>query len=328
MRWFLDRQQPGRAAELGLALWPFWWRRSLFQSGIGWMNEVLTAGSTLTTEERAHAALVLGMLAFGHGDYHTAEPALGTAVALHEQLGDRHGAATASVALGLIIAATAPDAGEAMLRTATASFRDLRDPWGLAFALLSLGGALVLRERFAEAEPLLTESVAVARSADAAVFTSNALINLGGARMKLGKIRAAATALREALELAAATDERESIARALDALAAVAVTSADPDRGALLVGAAERVRSSIGARVWVADQASLKETLAPLTTSLAPACWRNGCRAEDASRSARCSATAPAKTSSCKDERRFDRRHRWPEAFAAEQPAAPPRGQP
>jgi hypothetical protein len=270
MRWFLDRQQPGRAAELGLALWPFWWRRSLFQSGIGWMDEVLTAGSTLTTEERAHAALVLGMLAFGHGDYHTAEPALGTAVALHEQLGDRHGAATASVALGLIIAATAPDAGEAMLRTATASFRDLRGPVGPGFrAALPRRGASTSRavrrsrtatDRKRGGSPLRRRSSLHQQRPDQPRMGTD----------ETREDRAAATALREALELAAATDERESIARALDALAAVAVTSADPDRGALLVGAAERVRSSIGARVWVADRASLKETLAALTTSLGP----------------------------------------------------------
>jgi hypothetical protein len=34
------------------------------------------------------------------------------------------------------------------------------------------------------------------------------------------------------------------------------------------MGAAERARSSIGARVWVADQPSVKETLAALEASL------------------------------------------------------------
>ena len=83
MREFLDRGGEGQAAELGLALWQFWWVHGLFRPGIGWMEEVLAHGPDLTEAERAHASLVLGMLRFGQGDHERALPALRAAVELH-----------------------------------------------------------------------------------------------------------------------------------------------------------------------------------------------------------------------------------------------------
>ena len=61
--------------------------------------------------------------------------------------------------------------------------------------------------------------------------------------------------LRESVKHAAALDNtRESLARALDALAAVAVAADDPEHSATLLGAAEGVRRSIGAVLWVTDR--------------------------------------------------------------------------
>ena len=110
-------------------------------SRVGWMNEV-SRGSTLTAEACACPPLVLGMLAFGHGIRHR-RAALQAAVALHDP-GRPPRPATESFARFDHLRHHAR-AGEAMLRTATASFRDLRIR-GLAFALLSLGVALLRRK--------------------------------------------------------------------------------------------------------------------------------------------------------------------------------------
>jgi tetratricopeptide (TPR) repeat protein len=264
----IDRGDHGRAAEMGLALWPFWWVHSLFRPGIGWMLAVLAGGSDLSPAERANADLALGMLAFGHGDDDLAADALRTAVDLHGSLGDDRAAATATVPLGLITAATDTDAGEEMLRRATAEFRRLHDGWGLSFALLSLGGAALFRDRFDDAVPLLEEGVDVARSAGTSVFLSHALVNLGLAYAGLGRLDAAEAALRDAITAAAALDSRETTARALDALAAVALAAGDPDRGALLSGTAERVRRSVGATVWTTDRPLHRRTQDTLAAEL------------------------------------------------------------
>jgi hypothetical protein len=63
-------------------------------------------------------------------------------------------------------------------------------------------------------------------------------------------------------------DNRESLARALDALAAVAETTGNPELGATLLGAGEGVRSSIGVGVWMTDRARHAETAARLRARL------------------------------------------------------------
>ena len=126
-----------------------------------------------------------------------------------------------------------------MLARAADTFRELDDQWGLAFASLNLGGALLLHHRYTEAIPHLEESLPHAREVKAEVFLSNALINLGWVHHWLGDVEAARARLREAIMHAAAPDNRESLGRALEALAAVAVTADDPELAATMFGAAE-----------------------------------------------------------------------------------------
>ena len=147
--------------------------------------------TTLSPAERADALLGFGTLSFGRGDYERAAPALATAIDLYSELGNVRRVATASVPLGVMRAVQEPDSGEDLLTDAAKTFRDLDDQWGLAFALLNLGGAVLLRDRYAEAVPHLEESVELARAVKAEVFLSNALINLGLARPGLGDLESA-----------------------------------------------------------------------------------------------------------------------------------------
>jgi tetratricopeptide (TPR) repeat protein len=158
--------------------------------------------------------------------------------------------------------------GEDLLARATATFRELDDPWGVAFALLNLGGALLLHHKYADAIPNLEESVSVARAMNADVILSNALINLGLVHQRLGDLESARRRLRDAVEHAIALDNRQSLARALDALAAVADSAGDAEHAATLLGAADGVRRSIGAGVWMTDQESHDATEARLRTEL------------------------------------------------------------
>jgi hypothetical protein len=62
------------------------------------------------------------------------------------------------VPLGLIQAVSDPNGGEDLLVQAVNTFRELADQWGLAFASLNLGGALLQHHRYADAIPHLEES--------------------------------------------------------------------------------------------------------------------------------------------------------------------------
>jgi tetratricopeptide (TPR) repeat protein len=133
---------------------------------------------------------------------------------------------------------------------------------------MNLGGALLLHHRYRDAIPHLEESIPLARAVRAEVFLSNALINLGLAHLDLGDLESARARLRESVQHAAVPDNRESLARALDALAAVAETAGNPELGATMLGAGEGVRSSIGVGVWMTDRVRQAETAARLRARL------------------------------------------------------------
>jgi predicted ATPase len=268
MRWSLDVGEGGRVARMAIAMWPFLWIAGLLSESVEVVQQVLVDETALSAAERAHARLGLGMLAFGQGDYERAAPALETAIDIYTQLGDVQHAATASVPLGVINAVWDPSRGEDLLTSAADTFRELDDEWGIAFASLNLGGALLLHHRYADAIPHLEESLQHAGEVKAEVFLSNALINLGLAHHRLGDIEVARARLREAVKHAAVPDNKESLGRALEALAAVAVAAGDPELAGTLFGAADGVRRAIGAGVWVTDRAGHDETAAQLRTQL------------------------------------------------------------
>jgi predicted ATPase len=268
LRWSLELKESGRVARMAVAMWPFLWIAGLLSESVEVVQQALVDETALSAAERAHAHLGLGMLAFGQGDYERAAPALETAIELYTDLGDALHVATASVPLGVIQAVWDPNGGEDLLAQAVNTFRELDDQWGLAFASLNLGGALLQHHRYTEAIPHLEESLQHARVVKAEVFLSNALINLGWVHHWLGDVEAARQRLREAVKHAAVPDNRESLGRALEALSAVWVTGGDPELAATLFGAADGIRRSIGAGIWMTDRASHDQTAAELQTML------------------------------------------------------------
>ena len=268
LRWSLEVKEGGRVARMAVAMWPFLWIAGLLSESVEVVQQALLDETALSTAERAHAQLGLGMLAFGQGNYERAAPALQTAIDLYNELGDNRHVATARVPLGVIQAVWDPNGGQDLLAQAADAFRELDDQWGLAFASLNLGGALLLHHRYADAIPHLEESLQHARAVKADVFLSNALINLGWVHQRLGDLEAARAPLREAVEHAAVPDNRESLGRALEALAAVSVTAGEPELAATLFGAADGVRRSIGAGIWMTDRASHDQTAEQLRTQL------------------------------------------------------------
>jgi predicted ATPase len=268
LRWSLEANEGGRVARMAVAMWPFLWIAGLLSESVEVVQQALVDETALSAAERADGHLGLGMLAFGQGDYERAAPALETAIELYSELGDARHVATASVPLGVIQAVWDPNGGEGLLARAADTFRELDDQWGLAFASLNLGGALLLHHRYTEAIPHLEESLQHARTVKAEVFLSNALINLGWVHHWLGDAEAARKRLREAIKHAAVPDNRESLGRALEALAAVSVTAGDPELAATMFGAADGVRRSIGTGVWMTDRTSHDQTAAELQTKL------------------------------------------------------------
>jgi predicted ATPase len=267
MSWALGEHDPGRVVRMASALWPFWWIRSSFADAIDLLRRAQEQQG-MTRHEQLLADLVLGLMAFGHGDEGLAVSCLEKVVSSSEA--QPRELATARIPLGLVLAVQGDDAAIDHLRSAAEEFRALDDQWGLAFALMSLGGGLVLLNRHEEALHALHESVALADALDADVFLSNALTNLGWACLGTGRTAEARAPLLRSLSRALETNNADSLARGLDAIAALALAVGKPREGAMLLGAADATRTSVGSGIWPTDRVSNSGTTTGIRSALSP----------------------------------------------------------
>lgn len=252
--WSLEHDDPGAVARAGSVIWKFWWVRSLFLEGMEWMQRAKACPKPLTPRESADVDFVIGMLAFGHGNYPLAGEALAKAREAYEQLGYIRGAALTWISLGVVDAVAGKPEGEQLLWRAVNMLREMSDDWAAAFALFGSARVLLIEGKFSEAVPLLSESSERAQRAGSRTLLSFALVNLGWARMGIGDLAGAKRAMLRSLQEASSMDARESIARAIEAVAAAAMNEAEGEKAAILFGAAEAVRRSIGAVIWVPDR--------------------------------------------------------------------------
>ncbi len=155
--------------------------------------------------------------------------------------------------LGSVIAqAGALKEGEDLVREALETYRALGDAWAANEAVLGLIRVMQLQGRGEEGLPLLEETASWARGAGEKLMLQIALTNLGQGRLDVNDAGAAKVALLEA-ELADDLGDLSGTPAALTALAAVALAQGDPERGAMLLGAAEAARRSTGTTTWVRD---------------------------------------------------------------------------
>jgi predicted ATPase len=254
MAWLIESGDPGRVARAAAVLWKFWWVRSLFHEGTEWMLRVKARPEPLSSFEDATAEFVIGILAFGNGDYPRAKKHLSLARTSYEELGDIRGAALTWICLGVAMRVEGDAEGEALVQRAVTTVRARGDSWATAFALFALGRVILMDGRADQAVPLLEESAERAVALTSHTLQAFALINLCWARLSLPDIDGAKEAAMHALEQSEQMDNRDGIARALEALAGVALAREEMMKAATLFGGAEAIRRSIGGAVWVPDR--------------------------------------------------------------------------
>ena len=259
-RWSLVQGRADSVARTGRDLWHFWWARGRTAEASGWMEEVLAASDGLAEEGQSAAHAVLGMLAFGSGDFSRALPHLKHSEEMCRRLGDSQGQAMAQALQGFILFLSGDaSAGQAALAESLSIFSASGDTWGTALARYVLGRVLLSQGRNGEAIEALRRSVTGAREVGEALLSGVALLNLGWAQIGLGDYAGATASLQESLDLVAGLSNADE-APTLEALAAVAAGMEEPATGALLLGAADRVRRVLNPGVWVHDQSNHDHT--------------------------------------------------------------------
>ena len=301
-RWFLDNHEPESATEIGWSIWPYWWNLSRFEEGLAFMTEVLRHPNLTSEDTRGKAAVVLGALSFGNGRMDQSIPAFEMGLESCNRAGNDLGAGLALSFQGVLAALGEPAQAESLLDRAHERLSATGEAWAIGFGLFARGRVLVLHQRFDEAKKILNEAVEIIRPVRENVVLGLIHINLGWAHLGCDNVANAAEAMSEGLTYLATVENGVGIARALEGHAAVNLRFGHPDRAAILFGAAEGVRRSVGVSVWLPDSFSHAGTetaiKAALDSKRFDSLWNEGLQlsTEDAIKLARSMAASAGRS--------------------------------
>jgi predicted ATPase/class 3 adenylate cyclase len=280
MAWLLGQGQAVDAAQLGWALWIFWWQRGLFTEGRHWMGHAVFNSTDVPASARAKTLFVVGTMAGGQGDFPAATPRLEESLSLFRRLGDRHGTAFALGSSGIVAAGEGQhERAIRLFDEAAELFLQEGDRWGASLTLSFSAAARLTRSDAPSARPLAERGLSLAREIGDRQGLSVALYML--ASIALAEQRAehgsesARRLLTEGLALAAEIRDATNVACYLEGLAAVAAAEGRVARAARLWGAGEalRERIEVTAYPYTPDRALYEHQVAAARSVLDEGAW-------------------------------------------------------
>jgi len=155
----------------------------------------------------------------------------------------------------LALAWTAPITGDfdGALRAAAASLQQFRvqdEPFWTAQAVAALGGAETAAGRYDDALRHLREMRDIAGRFGYAWLAAWSRVQMGTLAITQGQLDQARRLLDDALALTIEAHSTNSVTLCLIAFARLAFSGGEPERAALLAGAAEGLRRRLGLRAW------------------------------------------------------------------------------
>jgi predicted ATPase/DNA-binding SARP family transcriptional activator len=269
LSWSVEHEPDTVALPLAAAFRWYWYYRILWNEGLRWLTRVLDASSPQPSAARASALSGAGTLAFYLGDLDRGRQLLEEAEEMWRSLGDDRELALTLAALAQPLASTNElEAARARATESVALARAAGTSWDLGYALTNAMAFVAQRAGMPEeADVALEEAQGIwseVRHPLGLPFVLNARALLA---IRRGDAAAAAQFARAALTEARPRRDVWFSARSLRVLAFT--STADPLRAARLLGAADTMLRSIGARMLAHERTEHERVMASLRQSLA-----------------------------------------------------------
>jgi len=251
VRWYLAHD-PGPLPHLFRVLWLFWTQEDLEREAWPWVKQLLHPAGTLDPQARAELAWAAAVLAVDVADDAAALAARQRLAPLLTGISDPFLHAVARLAM----AWTLPIGGDfdGALREVAISLEELRgqdEPIFMGMAAFTTGSLEMALGRYDDALPHLREARDLAERIGGNWLAAGPRVQLGILAVLRGRLEDARPLLDEALDLSmAAHSALFFVTLCLAGYAQLAFADGDPDRAALLEGAAEGLRRRVGLPAW------------------------------------------------------------------------------
>jgi predicted ATPase/DNA-binding CsgD family transcriptional regulator len=280
LRWAKQSGEAEQGLRLGAALWRFWSIRGHLTEGRAWLRELLALPhAEQAGVARARALAAAGWLAEAQGDYAEAQHLHEQSLLVSRQCAYDEGVANALRGLGVLAKhANQLDTARDRFEESLAVCRAIGCARGLSRVIHDLGYLNLDGGNLEQAGDYFDQSLAMRR--DLGDTRGIALAQLGLARVALGQanLTRARSLLADSLRVLRHLQDRQSIAAVLEVFACLVARDGGTARALRLVGAAEGLRTSVGARpapYWRLDveahQATTRSELGPVAATAAHA---------------------------------------------------------
>jgi tetratricopeptide (TPR) repeat protein len=250
VRWYLACD-PAPLPHLFRILWPFWYLRDRQAEARPWVDQLLPVAASFDPQARAELEWAATVTANEVGDDTAALAARRRLEPLLEEIQDP----LLHAICQLVMAWTSPITGDfdGALREVSASLEELRgqdEPFFTALAAFTAGAAETALGRPDGALQHLAVMRELADRFGYTWLTASARLQLGMLAIVQGRPGQARELLDEALDLSLAIRIIRNVTLCLAAFAQLAFAEGDPERAALLAGAAEGLRGRAGFSTW------------------------------------------------------------------------------
>jgi len=250
VRWYLAHDA-GPLPHLFRVLWLFWTRRDMEREASPWVEQLLPAACALDPQLRAELAWTAAVLAVDTGDDAAALAARERLAPLLAGMQDPFLHAVSQLAL----AWSSPIAGDldGALREVAVSLAELRgqdEPVFTAIAAFGVGSLETALGRLDDASRHLREARDLAQRFGGDWLSAGCQAELGILEVLGGRLDEARALLDQALDLSLAARSTPFVTLCLAAHAWLALAKGDPERAAVLEGAAEGLRRRVGLPTW------------------------------------------------------------------------------
>jgi predicted ATPase len=259
--------QPDLAGRFVAALRFFWAKRGFSAEGRRLVEEMLPR---LNDDDPAkRMALVTGsLLAVMQGDFEASIAHGERAIELGEAAGDERPGLEVASALGRsLLAVGEEDRALALFNDAAERGPAIGRPGIAAIALLNLGYVALLHGELEVADDHLRNSVDFAAACGERHAEARSLAARSSVALEDGRLEDALELARQSLAIAVPSHDRDNVCWALE-LAGCVFASAEPERSARLLGAAEELRAMLGGNLTGLELAQHDRALVSLSTSL------------------------------------------------------------
>ena len=250
VRWYLAHDT-GPLPHLFRVLWLFWFLRDHLGEARSWVGQLLPTARSLDLRARVELAWTAAATGVEVGDDEAALEAREHLAPLLDGIGDPYLRAVVQLVLAWTLGIT--DDYDGALQGTLVSLEQLHgqdEPFWTALAAFSAGLGETTAGHYDDALHHLTEMRDLAERLDNPWLAAVSRVYLGTLDVAQGRPEEGRAPMEEGLELSLAARSTRSVTLCLTAFARLAFVEGDPQRAALLAGAAEGLRRRVGLQPW------------------------------------------------------------------------------